>query len=356
MRYRLWMFLLLALLTLLVGCNDQVVPKQKIDAQQVKSDLLNSDIPGPDGKPFRMSAGFVEVVNLSTGPEQAQAKVNIKAVSLDSTSGIEGTLHLIYQPTPERWQLQQIHPVELESLSPAYARRLTELVDFPLHFAANIGDKAGVEQALQQGAQVNQPEQKKASSALIFAAERGFVDIVKLLLSKGAEYNYQNNHDFSALQAASRNGHLEVVKLLVQVGADVDLMDESGRSALWFAADSDSLELLQYLVEQGADVNIRSSRNWTPLFSAVKNDSLEMTQYLIDQDAKVNIRSQQGVHSPLLMAANSGNVEMVTMLLEAGADPSARLSEHHSRNRNQTALDIAREKGHDAVVELLQNR
>ena len=66
---------------------------------------------------------------------------------------------------------------------------------------------------------------------LILASNKGFLDIVQLLLDNGANVNDSNFDQQTALMEASEEGHFEVVKLLVQKGANVNLTDRRGRTA-----------------------------------------------------------------------------------------------------------------------------
>ena len=57
------------------------------------------------------------------------------------------------------------------------------------------------------------------SSALHYAAEKGHIDVVSLLIKKGAIVNVRNMWEKTPLHSASNHGHLEIVKLLIDNGA-----------------------------------------------------------------------------------------------------------------------------------------
>ena len=63
---------------------------------------------------------------------------------------------------------------------------------------------------------------------MIWASQKGYIGVVKLLLANGADVNAQNNNGDSALTRATLNGHLEIVKLLLTNGADVNAQDTDG--------------------------------------------------------------------------------------------------------------------------------
>ncbi|TLZ75256.1 MAG: ankyrin repeat domain-containing protein, partial [Methanobacteriota archaeon] len=65
--------------------------------------------------------------------------------------------------------------------------------------------------------------------------------------------------------------------------------------------------------------------------------------------ANPNVRSEAN-YTTLHKAAAHGNLDIVRMLLDRGADPNA------TRDGGNTPLDDAREKGHQAIAELLKER
>ena len=73
---------------------------------------------------------------------------------------------------------------------------------------------------------------------LCTACERGDVEVVKSLLSKGADKNSVNDDKKTPLVAAAENGHLETVQVLVGAGADVKIADEKGQTPLMHAMRS----------------------------------------------------------------------------------------------------------------------
>ena len=326
----------------------------QLSTEKVSQDLVGKIVTDSTGAEFRIGT---EQFALLKGQEQAGgktvARVALRAIDPKTSTGIEGEVELTYQGDGA---LTVVSGKSVQKMEGKYAARLTELVDFPLHFAANIGDPARVAAALKKGVEVNAPEAKKASTALMFAAERGFVEIVKTLLAQGANLNHQNKYGFAALHAAASNNHAEVVKLLLEKGAQVDPRDELGQTPLYFAAERGYLEVVRLLVARGADVHQPSKKGWPPLYAATSGNFPEVVKFLIEHGAKVNVTSPQGTHSPLLIAAFNNNPEMVRLLLAAGADPAAKLSGSHASHRNQTALDIARKQGNQAIVDLLQKK
>jgi ankyrin len=105
------------------------------------------------------------------------------------------------------------------------------------------------------------------ATALNRAAYSGDLELVRLLISYGANPNMASTANETALMAASghawidgySNGksyaeRLKVVKLLVELGGDVNAADDFGITALMGAANLGDPDIIQYLVDAGADL------------------------------------------------------------------------------------------------------
>ncbi|MDV6029982.1 MAG: ankyrin repeat domain-containing protein [Phycisphaera sp. RhM] len=106
--------------------------------------------------------------------------------------------------------------------------------------------------------------------ALQEAARGGRLDQVRELLDRGVD---QNTHpgmpkELSPLMKAANQDHLEVVQLLVQRGANIHFMDGDGFTALTIAAGSGHWEIAKFLAEQGGDVLHKDARGLSALSAA----------------------------------------------------------------------------------------
>jgi len=80
---------------------------------------------------------------------------------------------------------------------------------------------------------------------LVYWASLGDLDEVEQLLLEGQDPNQKDDEGYSALQAAAENDHLEVVKLLVEKGALVDYKSEY--TALQLAEMASNIDIVNYL-------------------------------------------------------------------------------------------------------------
>jgi len=348
--------LILAALLMTTACNQESAPENAgISVDKIRNDLVDKNVAVAEMGDFRMPRDmFVELKESKKDGDRVVSRIFLRAIDGKTKTGLQGEVELIYKKGGKDWVLDTIAAKSAKKMEEKYAVRLSELETFPLHFAANIGDLGKVESELKKGTPVDLPEEIKQSTALMFAAERGFSEIVSRLVAGGANVNHKNKFGFTALHAAVNGNQLAVAKYLLKNGAEVDAQDALGQTPLYFAAERGSLELARVLVENGADVNKKSQKSWSPLYAATSSNSLDVAKFLIEHKATVNYKTGDGAHSPLLIAAFNNNVEMVRLLLDSGADASAKLGRSHSGFQNQTALDIARKQKNSAVVELLE--
>ena len=145
------------------------------------------------------------------------------------------------------------------------------------------GDLQGVKRCIEQdGVDINYTD-CFGETALIRASQNGHLEIVKYLISKGANMDYLcSDIHYTALMWASMEGHLEIVKVLVEAGADLNIKESSGDTALIKASEKGYFEIVKVLVEGGADVNIRDKYNTTALECSATD---EIWDYL---EAKTN--------------------------------------------------------------------
>ncbi|MBD3850861.1 MAG: ankyrin repeat domain-containing protein, partial [Acidobacteria bacterium] len=179
---------------------------------------------------------------------------------------------------------------------------------------------------------------------LVNATDYESIPVIEKLLDEGADIDMTLQR--TALHAAAANGNLEIVDLLIERGADVNLKDIHGRVPMFVALAEHQPEVAARLAEADTNPNVRTVDGSTLLMAAVRAEEVQLVQWALDHGTDVNaIRPEKNNATALILAARKGNAEIVSLLLAAGADPDV------ANHEGETALDIA--KGKD-VKELLR--
>lgn len=148
--------------------------------------------------------------------------------------------------------------------------------------------------------------------------------IAQLLLDSGAQVNsHAGFYNTTPLHGAASNGSLELVKLLVSKGAKVNAVDKEFSMPLAKAVQADNLEIAKFLLEQGADKTINHSDDefQTAIFKA---RSAKMAQLLIANGANVSDRDKKGQAILLHAIVCHLDFDLLKVLLQNGADINAR--------------------------------
>ncbi|KAI3434440.1 hypothetical protein D9Q98_002517 [Chlorella vulgaris] len=183
-------------------------------------------------------------------------------------------------------------------------------------------------------------------TALLDAAANGQVEVVRLLLDRGADLEAVDSDGDTALAVAAAHGHVEVVRLLLKNSANLDAPGRNGYTPLIGAALAGHLEVVQVLLKSSADLEATDNDGDTALTVAAGKGHLDVVQLLLDHDADLDVHDNDG-NTALIGAAVKGHLEMVRLLLEGGANLEP------SDDDGDTALDLAAGKGHMEVVRLL---
>ena len=207
--------------------------------------------------------------------------------------------------------------------------------------AAAEGDQKALGLFLAAGFDINSPN-TAGYTGLMVAAERGRVDIIKLLLDHKADPNVAGRDGITALMLAAENNKPEILKLLISRGADPNRQDNNGWTAVLKAAYQGNAACIEILATHSKLELDRA------LLVATLMERKDAVKVLLDNGAEIDFRASDG-RTPLILAASKGNKELVQMLLRAGADVSL------TDNAGQTAQTVAAAKGFNDVVELLRH-
>lgn len=278
---------------------------------------------------------------------------------------------------------------------------------------ARTGNVEAARLLLDHGATIDARESWGGQTALMWASARRHPQMMELLISHGADVDARSIHrdyqrhvtaegrpksldsgGFTPLLYAARENCIACANVLLANGADIDLPDPDGVSPLLLAIMNANWDLAKQLIEAGADVNQWDIYGEAPLFTAIglysrvnggrasidpvnETEGKAIVLMLLDRGANpnmqlffrpANVRGSTNTRgsTPLIRAANSGDLEMVQLLLRQGADPTIYMADRQTpihavlagRTAEPEALELIRvlyEAGTDIDVVALVN-
>ncbi len=131
----------------------------------------------------------------------------------------------------------------------------------PLIESARTGDVEGVKKAIAAGVDVNISDGIR--TALGAAAVWGYQEIVKLLISNGADVNLKGAGGMTPLHLAIK--YKDVVALIIDEGGNVNATNGIGDTPLHIAAQQGNKAVVQLLITQGSKINAKTDLGDTPL-------------------------------------------------------------------------------------------
>lgn len=190
-----------------------------------------------------------------------------------------------------------------------------------LLWAAHWDHLEAADLLLAAGADPNAAEDQGVTP-LARAAENASVAMAAKLLAAGADPNRAQTNGLTPLITAAGAGGAPVVAALLSAGAEVDSRTgETGQTALMWATANAHHDVMRMLLAAGAEAQAQSALGFTPLLFATRNDDVEAARILLAAGADVNHPGSDGTF-PVALAVVSGHGGFVRFLLAQGADPN----------------------------------
>ncbi|WP_233249366.1 ankyrin repeat domain-containing protein [Limnohabitans sp. Hippo3] len=179
--------------------------------------------------------------------------------------------------------------------------------------AIQFDDVKTVQSLLQRGFDPNTVN-PSGVSGLMLAVREPSLKVAELLAGwPKVKVEVRNDKDESALMLAALKGYLPLVKKLVENDADVN---KPGWTPLHYAASAGQVQVIEFLLEQSAYIDAESPNGTTPLMMAAMYGSPEAVKVLIQAGADLNIKNQLGMTA--LDFAVRGQRKNAKELIEVG--------------------------------------
>ena len=198
----------------------------------------------------------------------------------------------------------------------------------------------------QKGVDVNKPTHD-ARTYLFWAANKGNVDVVEYLISKGAKVNMEDSHGMTPISFAASAGqpNTKLYDAFIKAGADVKQKNQEGASLLLLAIANDKdLVLTNYFISKGLSLNDKDAAGNTAFNYVAKTGNIELMKTLLQKGVKYN-------DNAILMAAQGGRgtangIEVYQYLESLGIKPTV------VNSNGENALHaIARKANQKAIVD-----
>lgn len=195
-----------------------------------------------------------------------------------------------------------------------------------------------LEQLVLRGCDVDAGGPLGQGTALQSACQESAFDLMRHLLSQCANVNAcDSDADPTILLAcAADDNSFEMVKILLSHGADITDAGFSEVSPLFAACRSAPLSTIRLLIDHGADVNLRNKYQEHPYYIACgrhnRKDTSEIIRYLlsISEDGILSCERVEGRRPPFVTAMNAGNVAAMNVLLKHDAELPSQLHIRHA--------------------------
>jgi ankyrin repeat protein len=205
------------------------------------------------------------------------------------------------------------HGARLAGIS-ANGRTPLSDVDRDLFMAAVAGNADRVRQCVARGAHVNIRDSSQ-SSALIHAVYLGRLEAATALLEKGADLELPDDHGRTPLHVAAGQGFPKLVELLLTHRSRINARDRHGETPLGVALNAETATIL---LRAGADANVPER-----LCTAAAAGDGKLVELLLSYGAYANPKTKCIGGTPLLSAISRSKWDVVSILLDHGADPNA---------------------------------
>jgi len=190
--------------------------------------------------------------------------------------------------------------------------------------AAMNQDEAALRQFLRRGANINYVYNER--TALMEACNKNWLTGVRILLDAGANADYVNAYQMTALMFAARtnNNNLNIVRLLENRNVLINARDEHNKTALMYAIESQNDQMVDFLINKGANLSIRNTYNQDALIIAARNNYQYGVIQLLTKGDGINFTQVDNYgKTAFIYACEWENFQLIRLLKEKGVNELA---------------------------------
>jgi len=223
------------------------------------------------------------------------------------------------QKNPELYSTFEKYGVDLTTEKNEHGANLLLLV------APSLENQYELNYFIDQGLALNSKDDK-GNGIFNYAAKKGNISFLKMLIEKGVDYRSLNKDGANAFLFASQGGRgysnpLSVYEYLKELGLDPNTVTHTGYTPLHrLAYNNTDPAIFELFLSAGADVNQKDADGNTPFLNAASRNQLEMVKLLSQDVTDFNIANEKG-QTALMLAVENNGPEVVDYLLDQGADP-----------------------------------
>ena len=202
----------------------------------------------------------------------------------------------------------------------------------------------------------NETTRNKCNEDLHNGIKGSDLEQIKKAIENGANVNHveENTKETPLFKAITTK--LEIIDLLVKAGANVNARNKYDETVLHKACEYEDVELIMYLLGKEVDVNAVDDQGKTPLLVALygyisdEKERLEIVRKFIEKGANVNVKDTIDKNTPLHLACDKGDIEIVKLLVENKANTKEKNGD------DETPYEVAKIRGYRNIASFLSKK
>eukprot|EP00794_Sanderia_malayensis_P011110 gene11110-12280_t len=220
------------------------------------------------------------------------------------------------------------------------SQKKTKVQYSSVHEAVKAGDVIEMQSMFQQGAGLNDIDDKFKFTPLHWAAHHGSLECLHWLLWHGADHSEKSPEEWTPAHIASIRGQDACLQALAANGADMNARDARGRTPAHLAASHGNSYSLQSILRKGVDITALDNMGWSAIHAASFHGRLGCLQLLHKWGSSLEDVDQSG-NTPAHLAASEGHLHCLKYIISSCLSISNTLAARN--DQGETPRDLAQQ-------------